>query len=639
MSITSFSFRALLPAVLFAGVVLAINGHWFRVPIIESADLAANSIQVYHAKMFRELLGNYSRWQFHHPGPVFFYLLAAGEYLFRDWMRVVPAPLNAQLVTLVLINTALLFGSIEIFARQFPGTLFRPLAAGAAVWLIWSVNHAQPGAALVSLWMPNVALFAFLFFAAACASVAVGRAEDLPLLALGAMVMIHLHVAQLLFAGVMSLAACAALAVSVRRGLGRHAGAIGLSAGIVGLFVAPMVVELLVHKPNNLDYVRAYLERYPNPNQGMLVAARYLLSFLTFSKDADLRVYAPTYGLLAQAVQTPAVMTYWGIFGAGLCAAGAMAVSCRKLISRFMWVVLAECGLIAGLFLYWANRITGDMYNFNGFFFYSIHLLGLFLIAGVVSGWQVNRRPGVGRWGRALWAVPLVSIAAVPGEFRNTNPGDPAVLSIAGGLRGTEAYELLFQHDDWITATGVANQLVRRGQAFCVTHDWGFMFGHEYECRAGTTPRKVAITRNAWFDLGRLPLKLPVAIDTEEVWARREGFFAAEYAPEGNHCWSGRSASLTFTLEIEAVVAEYRVTMTGSVLPDRPVEVSINGHRLGVADGIWKSSTSFRAVREWLRPGEMNTMTFETANAGPITGDARELGFALMGVRIEAAGQ
>jgi len=452
------------------------------------------------------------------------------------------------------------------------------------------------------------------------------------------MVMIHLHVAQLLFAGVMSLAACAALAVRVRRELRRHVGAIGLSAGIVGLFLAPMVLELLVHKPNNLDYVRAYLERYPNPNQGMLVAARYLLSFLTFSKDADLRVYAPTYDLLAQAAHAPAVVTYWGIFGAGLCAAAAMAVSCRKLISRFVWVVLAECVVIAGLFLCWANRITGDMYNFNGFFFYSIHLLGLFLIAGVVSGWQVNRRPSVGPWERVLWVVPFVSMAAVAGEFRNSNPGTPAILTIAEGLRGTDTFKLLFQHDDWVTASGVANQLVRRGQAFCVTDNWGFMFGHEYECRAGTTPRKVVITKNAWFELGRQPLMLPVVMDTEEVW-RREGFYAAEYAPEGNHCWSGRSASLSFTLEREAVAAEYRVTVTGSVLPYRPVEVAINGHRLGVADGIWKSSTSFRAGREWLRPGEMNTMTFDTANAGPITGDARQLGFALMGVRIDAAGQ
>ena len=85
-------------------------------------------------------------------------------------------------------------------------------------------------------------------------------------------------------------------------------------------------------------------------------------------------------------------------------------------------------------------------------------------------------------------------MAAVAGEFRNSNPGTPAILTIADGLRGTDTYELLFQHDDWITATGVANQLVRRGQAFCVTDNWGFMFGHEYECRAGTTPRKVVIT-------------------------------------------------------------------------------------------------------------------------------------------------
>ena len=221
---------------LFAAVVLAINAHWFRVPITEGGDFAANSIQVYHAKMFRELLGNYSRWQFHHPGPVYFYLFAAGEYLFCDFLQIVPAPANAQFLTVLLVNTALLFGSIEIFARHFSGALFRPLALGAAVLLIFEVNHAQPGSALVSLWMPHVALFAFLFFASACASVAAGRAGHLPLAALGAMMLVHLHMAQFLFAGVMSLAACAAL-VAVRRDFRQHAGTVALSAGIVALFL------------------------------------------------------------------------------------------------------------------------------------------------------------------------------------------------------------------------------------------------------------------------------------------------------------------------------------------------------------------------------------------------------------------
>ena len=190
---------------LFAAAVLAINAHWWRVPITEGGDFAANSLQVYHAKVFRELLGNYSRWQFHHPGPVYFYLFAAGEYLFYDLLHIVPAPANAQFLTVLLVNTALLFGSIEIFARHFSSALFRPLALGAAVLLIFEVNHAQPGSALVSLWMPHVALFAFLFFASACASVAAGRIGHLPLVALGAMLLVHLHMAQFLFAGVMSL--------------------------------------------------------------------------------------------------------------------------------------------------------------------------------------------------------------------------------------------------------------------------------------------------------------------------------------------------------------------------------------------------------------------------------------------------
>ncbi len=634
MSLSRHLIRAVIPAVLFAAVVLAINAQWFRVPIMEGGDFAANSIQVYHAKMFRELLGNYSRWQFHHPGPVYFYLLAAGEYLFYDFLGIVPAPANAQFLTMVLVNTALLFGSIEIFARHFSGALFRPLALAAAVLLIFEVNHAQPGSALVSLWMPHVALFTFLFFASACASVAAGRAGHLPLAALGAMMLVHLHMAQFLFAGVMSLAACAAL-LAVRRDFRQYAGSVALSAGIVVLFLLPMVLELILHKPNNLDYVRAYLEKYPNPSQGIVVTGRYLLSFLTFTLDIERRVYAPASGLLAQAAASPSVVAYWLIFAAGLCASAAMAVRWPKLLSRFTWIVLAECAVISALFLYWANRITGEMYNFNGYFFYAVHLLGLFLVAGTVSRWQVNLRPHLERWSRLLWALPLLSMVAVAGEFRNPDRGMPPIQKISDELRAPERYELLFQHDDWLTAMGVANRLARRRQDFCVTGNWGFMFGYEYVCAPTAAPRKVVITQTAAYDLGTAPLKLPVTIDMEDLAARREGF----YAPEGDHCWSGRTASLAFGLDRDAAAAAYRVTLTGSVLPERPVAVSLNGRRVGVADGIWKSSVSFVAGGDVLRPGEINRITFDTANSGPITGDARQLGFSLMDVRIEPAGR
>lgn len=645
MRIKRLHFRVLLPALLFAAIVLAINSHWFRVPLVESSDWAANSIQVYHAKTFHEMLGNYSRWFFHHPGPVFFYLFAAGEYLFGDWLHVVPAPMNAQLVMLVLVNTALLFGSIEIWARHCPGPLFRPLALAAAVLVIYNVNLSHPSSALVSLWMPHVALLPFLFFASACASVAAGRLGHLPLLALGAMTMVHLHVAQILFAGVLSLAACVAALVWVlrapagRRVWRQHVPAFALSVGIVALFLLPMVLELVLHKPNNLDYVRAYLQLYPDPHQGIVVASRYLLSFLTFSGDAVSPVYAPASGLLAQAASTPHVAIYWALFGAGLCASVAMTMQRGKRHSRFAWVVVVEGAVIVALFLYWADRITGAMYQFNGFFIYSIHLLGLFWMAGTISAWLADRRPHWGRWGRLMWAVPFLSMVAVAGEFRNPDTGAPAIRKMSDEMRSPGVYELLFKHDDWPTAVGVANQFVRRGQAFCVTGDWGFMFGYEYVCRPSMTPRKVVITGTAWFELGRQRLKLPAVIEPDELSARMEGFYAPEHSNAGNSCWSGRTGSLFFSLEEDSAAAEYRVTVTGSVLPYRPVEVSINGRRLGVMDGIWKSSISFLTGRDALRFGDINQMIFHTADSGPTAVDARDVGFSLISVRIEGVGR
>ena len=63
----------------------------------------------------------------------------------------------------------------------------------------------------------------------------------------------------------------------------------------------------------------------------------------------------------------------------------ALAAARRKRAPRFAWIVACEIVLIGALFLYWANRITGDLYNFNGFFVYAIQLLGLWVILGVIA--------------------------------------------------------------------------------------------------------------------------------------------------------------------------------------------------------------------------------------------------------------
>ncbi len=455
---------------------------------------------------------------------------------------------------------------------------------------------------------------------AACASVAAGKIAHLPWMVLGAMVMVHLHVAQILFAGTMSLAACVSLAVR-RTPLAGHWKTIAASLGIVALFLLPVALELAVDHPNNLDDIRAYLARYPDPHLGMAIAVRYYLSFLAFLPDSTV-VMGGGPSLAGRVLSTPYVAIYWGIYLAALCAA----VATRK-APRFVWVVAGECLLVSALFLVWANRITGDLYGFNGFFIYGIQLLGLWSIAGALAaGWKVPER-----WARAAWIVPFAAMTAMAGEFRNPDLGNDAIRRMSEELRPVGAVHLVFRHDDWDTAVGIANQMARGGQAFCVDSSWYYMFGRRYVCQPGAAGfAQRVVTRTAILQPGRRALPLPAVIGADDVTALREGFYACDL----DHCWTRRRAVLGFTLAEGA--PQFRLTITGSVLPERPVKVTLNGEPIGELGGLWKSSASFVVPGGVMRAGEPNRLTFECPNAGPISGDARELGFSLMAVEIGA---
>src|SRR5205085_9437564 len=84
----------LLAAALFLAALLNNSEAIFRTHIYEADDYAANSLQVLKAKSFHETVGNYCRFGFHHPGPAFFYVYAAGEAVFFDGVHVVPTPFN-----------------------------------------------------------------------------------------------------------------------------------------------------------------------------------------------------------------------------------------------------------------------------------------------------------------------------------------------------------------------------------------------------------------------------------------------------------------------------------------------------------------------------------------------------------------
>jgi hypothetical protein len=172
----------LVPALVFALIVLGINRALFTTSIIESSDFAANALQVQNAKHLAELLGNYSRWRFHHPGPAFFYIYAAGEWIFYDLLHLVPAPFN---------NGSHHSDSSEhaIFVPDYqniPSSQPQPVVPFASCWCggsfpfsLWAKPFPAPQ------WRPfgSPTLFCFLLFACACASVAAGKWDDVVALA------------------------------------------------------------------------------------------------------------------------------------------------------------------------------------------------------------------------------------------------------------------------------------------------------------------------------------------------------------------------------------------------------------------------------------------------------------------------
>src|SRR5262245_59830940 len=127
------------------------NRFLFSTPIHELGDTGANSIIVNQAKHFELLVGNYSRQGFNHPGPAYFYLQAAGEWLFHDVLRLVPTPWNGQVLALYALNAAL-FATVTLIVARWTGSW----TVGAAALLAMVVLLCHTPQIINNAWMPFV---------------------------------------------------------------------------------------------------------------------------------------------------------------------------------------------------------------------------------------------------------------------------------------------------------------------------------------------------------------------------------------------------------------------------------------------------------------------------------------------------
>ena len=241
----------LVVAPLVVCVVDELSAHGARGPL--AGDFALLELGARQALHGRQLFGPYSRFAWHHPGPIYFYLLAPLYALAGDGERL---HLGASLIALGSVILIVVHGS-----RLAPGPLHRAvglvlLAAGIS-WLCSTDYVGGPAGP----WNPAVTILPFVALLVVAGDVAMpARGGLASLVALHAFV-VQTHVSH---APVATIVAATAVAL-------RHVGGAadaplrrrrrrGLALLVAIAAWSPTVVEAVVHRGGNLARWWAFLQ-------------------------------------------------------------------------------------------------------------------------------------------------------------------------------------------------------------------------------------------------------------------------------------------------------------------------------------------------------------------------------------------
>ena len=489
--------RSLAPILLWVLVsALLIGSHYsvlFHEPRYEESDLAANALQIRDAKKGQEIYGNYSRFKFHHPGPAFFYVYAAGEAVFYDLLRVVPAPNNAHAVAGILVQGLFFSWAVSIVAQRTRSRLVVPLLLVFAAIHFGQVNSLHPGAAFYSIWPPAVLLMPFFCMLVAGASLASGSTRHLVPLVAAACFLAHGHVAQPLFVlplvGVSyaawwwtnrgrSLAFRDALAASARP----HIAAVL----IVAIFLLPIVLDALKGQQSNLALIVNHFLSHSADGKTLTQSVLYLMTFVCRVQ------YSQTYCdvLTTQSFEFLRARWYylaaWGVLLAGT-AALLIRLHRRDRLSdpAFAAWLCVHTAVATALTLVWGMLQNGPMYAFNGFFNFAILFVPLVLLAIGVAALPPPSAQRVVTGALFILAVPMLVFAS-----RNMSFGPAVPMHLTSGPELQQQIQraaaedpnlsrtklLWFKHGDWPDAARVAIALERDGYRPRVPADWAFMF-------------------------------------------------------------------------------------------------------------------------------------------------------------------
>ena len=508
---------SVLAAVLLAALLVNNSELVFHSRIYEADDYAANSLQVLKAKQFRETLGNYCRFGFHHPGPAFFYVFAWGEILFFDATRLVPTPFNGQLIALYALSAFFFGATISVIA-----TKLRKRAAGwfLGLSLLFAACHFAavsrffqfiPGyLGFLTPWPPCFIVLPFLCFIVAAGSVGAGHAKDLPLMTLAGCFLVHGHVAMPLFVVPLTLIAYAALWADARR-LGRRPWSLfrrqhWLAAAIIAIFIAPLAIDLFANNPSNLGRIIAHLRTNYGEGKGMLQSMLYFLHFGACAAYPSHQPI-PAFEAIDAATLRSFLFQHWRPFAVWLGTILLFVATTRTKggarpdhdeITKLRRGIFGALIIATCLSVVWGCVQEGPMFDYNALFIFAIYYAWLLLVAVSLAVWIQDRCPS--RF-QVMGTIALLALAATAfAHERRRFRGAPhtaeqhqfaVAVEQALVLDPSQPKLINFDADANGQAERVALYLERRRIDWWVREDWPLVFGANRILRPGATDQSV----------------------------------------------------------------------------------------------------------------------------------------------------
>jgi hypothetical protein len=448
-------------------------------PFREVSDGAVLEIYTLEALKGSLLVGPYSRFGWHHPGPLYFYFEA-------PWYWLSGRHTLGMQVGALLINLAAFAAILWTVAKYGSSSTVAAIAIALTVFVY------RTGDLIVSVWNPHVVILPLLAFIVTAAALAAagGRARLLSLVLVGSF-LVQTHVAM----GPIVLL-LATLAAGVQRRALRQA---WLPAVCLALVLwLPSLVEQVTHAPGNITRLASFFVAPSSPGQSMATAVAAWSASLTGAFGRSFRV-AMGFDFHAEETGRP---LFWAI--AQVTALGVAAVMARRRAGDFGAWIAAMCTLATLIALVSTTQIRDQIIDHEIFWMSALGVLN----AGVIGGELWCLRPAPRAIAAVVCSAALVAAigAGVTGVWhilhrgRTTDDHSVDVLTeaIQRMLQDGRARRPLFHIDEavWPIAAGALLQLHKAGVAYAVDDRWTPMFGEAFEAN-GREDARLTITGSA----------------------------------------------------------------------------------------------------------------------------------------------